>query len=76
MSVPFKIYAGFECNLKDVEVYEGSYTKKYHDHVPCSYAYKVVCIDCLVKQLLFLEVRMLLMNLLNQFLKNISIVRK
>ena len=19
--------------------------KKYHDHVPCSYAYKVVCID-------------------------------
>ena len=45
MSVPFKIYAGFECNLKDAEVYEGSYTKKYHDHVRCSYAYKVICID-------------------------------
>ena len=43
--VPFKIYADFECNLKNVECYEGTYTKKYHEHVPCSYAYKVVCID-------------------------------
>ena len=25
--VPFKIYAGFECNLKSVESYEGSYSK-------------------------------------------------
>ena len=43
--VPFKIYADFECNLESAEVYEGSYTKKYQDHVPCSFAYKVVCID-------------------------------
>ena len=43
--VPFKIYADFECNLKIVESYEGSYTKKYQDHVPCSFGYKVVCID-------------------------------
>ena len=43
--VPFKIYADFECNLRGVESYEGSYTKKYQDHVPCSFAYKVVCID-------------------------------
>ena len=28
-----------------VEIYEGSYTKKYHEHVPCSFPYKVVCID-------------------------------
>ena len=41
----FKIYADFECNLQDTEIYEGSCTKKYHDHVPCSYAFKVVCID-------------------------------
>ena len=27
------------------EIYEGSCTKKYHDHVPCSYAFKVACID-------------------------------
>ena len=45
LPVPFKIYADFECNLRDLEIYEGSYTKKYHEHVPCSYAYKVVCID-------------------------------
>ena len=25
--VPFKIYADFECNLRGVECYEGSYTK-------------------------------------------------
>ena len=42
--VPFKIYADFERNL-GVESYEGSYTKKYQDHIPCSFAYKVVCID-------------------------------
>ena len=43
--VPFKIYADFECNVRSVENYEGSYTKKHQDHVPCSFAYKVVCID-------------------------------
>ena len=45
LPVPFKIYADFECNLKNVGRYEGTYTKKYYEHVPCSYAYKVVCID-------------------------------
>ena len=43
--VPFKIYADFECNFKNVETYEGSYTKKYHDHIPCIYAYEIVCIN-------------------------------
>ena len=43
--VPFKIYADFECNLKKVKCNEGSYTKKYQDHIPCSFAYKIVCID-------------------------------
>ena len=71
LSVPFKIYADFECNLQDTEVYEGSCTKKYHDHFPCSYAFKVVCID-LGSRSLFIEVKMLLINLLKQFLKNIS----
>ena len=36
--VPSKIYADFECYLESIEVYEGSYTKKYHDHVPCNFA--------------------------------------
>ena len=43
--VPFKIYADFESNLKSVEIYEGSYSKKYQDHVSCSFPYKFVCID-------------------------------
>ena len=43
--VPFKIYADFECNLRSVESYEGSYTKIYQNHVPCSFAYKVFCVD-------------------------------
>ena len=38
LAVLFKIYADFE-------IYGGSYTKIYHEHVPCSYAFKVVCID-------------------------------
>ena len=42
LPVPFKIHADFERNLKNVEFYT---KKKYHEHVPCSYAYKVVCID-------------------------------
>ena len=45
MPVPFKIYADFECNLRAVESYDGSYTKKYQDHVPYSFAYKVVFND-------------------------------
>ena len=28
LPVPFKISADFECNLRDVEIYEGSYTQK------------------------------------------------
>ena len=45
--VPFKssIYADFECNLKSVESYEGSYSKKYKDHIPYSFVYKLVCVD-------------------------------
>ena len=43
--VPFKIYVDFEWNLKAVEIYEGFYSKKHQDYIPCSFAYKVVCID-------------------------------
>ena len=43
--VPFKIYVDFECNLNSVESYESSYSKKYQDHITCSFAYKLVCVD-------------------------------
>ena len=46
---PFKIYADFECLLKSVDCgFDNdcfSYTKKYQDHIPCSFAYKVALID-------------------------------
>ena len=40
ISVPFKIYANFECNLKSVKNYEGSYSKKHQDYILCSFVYK------------------------------------
>ena len=43
--VPFKIYVAFEWNLRSVESYGGSYTKKHQDYVPYSFAYKIVCVD-------------------------------
>ena len=45
LPVPFEVYADFENNLKSVESYVGSYSKKYQDHIPCSFAYKSVCDD-------------------------------
>ena len=46
--VPFKIYADFECILKSCGVGVDndcfSYTRKYQDHIPCIFAYKV-CVD-------------------------------
>ena len=43
--VSFKVYADFECSLESVESYKGSYSKKYQDHIPCSLAYEIVCVD-------------------------------
>ena len=42
---PFKIYSNFECNLKIVKCKEGSYTERYQGHIPCSFPYKIICID-------------------------------
>ena len=66
--VPFKIYTDFECNLKNVEKYEGSYSKKHQDHIPCSSAYKLVCVDDkFSKSIAVLKAKMQLINLLKQF---------
>ena len=47
--------------------------KKYQYHIPCSFTYKVVCVD---DELLFIEVKMQLMNLLKQFVRSINFVKK
>ena len=45
-----KIYFDFECILKNVHgdiecSSNSSYTRKYQEHVSCSFAYKLVCVD-------------------------------
>ena len=75
--VPFKIYVNFECNLKDIESCEGSYTKniKITSLVDLLIKLLVLMIG-LLSQLLFIEVKMQLMNLLQQFLRSINIAKK
>ena len=76
MPVPFKIYAGFECNLKSVESFEDLYSKTYQDHIPCSFAYKFVCVDDkFTKPIVVFSSEKLLMNLLKQFLKSMDTVK-
>ena len=63
--------------LWSAESYEGCYSKNYQDYVPCSFAYKLVCIDDKSsKSVVVLEAKMLFVNLLKQLLKSISIVKK
>ena len=46
---PCKIYVDFECLLKSIDCGVDndcfSYTKKCQEHIPWSFAYKVVCVD-------------------------------
>ena len=77
LPVPFKIYADFECNLRDIEIYEGSYTKNFMNMFLVVLLIRLfVLMIGLLSQLLLIEVNMLLMNLSNQFLKNINIAEK
>ena len=76
--VHFKIYADFDCNLRGIECYEGSYTKnniKITFLVVLLVKLSALMIDLLSK-LLFIEVKMQLMNLLKQFLRSIHIAKK
>ena len=75
--VPFKIYADFECNLRSVESYEGSYTKNIKITFLVVLLTKLfVLMIGLLSQLLFIEVKMQLMNLLKQFLRSINTAKK
>ena len=75
--VPFEIYSDFECNLESVENYEGSYSKNIKiTFLVVLLTNLFVLMINLPSQYLFLEVQMLLMNLLKQLLKSISIVKE
>ena len=66
--VPFKIYADFEFNLKKVKCNEGSYTEKYQDHIPWSFAYKLFALVInLLSQILYIGVE----NAADEFIKAI-----
>ena len=49
LAVPFKVFVDFGSILEWIKINNRknniSYTEKYQDHIPCSFAYKVVCID-------------------------------
>ena len=75
--VPFKIYADFECNSRTFENYEGSYTKIIKiTSLVVLFTNLFVLMIGLLSQLSFIEVKMLLMNFLKQFLKSINIAKK
>ena len=81
LSVPFKIYADFESVLKRVKSNDRnsntSYTEKYQKHIPCSFAYQVVCIDDkFSKPVVLYRGKMHFMDSLKQFLKSMIIVKK
>ena len=78
LPVPFKIYADFECILKEIKSSDkinGSYTEKYHNHIPCSTKLFVLIIN-LAKTFFFTEEKMLFTDLLKHFLKSMVIVKK
>ena len=61
--VPFKIYADLESLLKGLQINDKnkntSCTEKYQDHIPCSFADKVVCIGYRFgKPVVFIEEKM------------------
>ena len=74
---PFKTYANFQWNQENVESYEGSYTKniKITFLVVLLTKFFVLMIN-LVSKLFFIEIKMMLINLLKQFLKSINAAKK
>ena len=71
------MYPDFECNLESAVCSEGSYSKKYQNHIPCSFFTNLfVLMINLINRFLFLEVKTLPMNLVKQSLKSIDTVKK
>ena len=73
--VSFKVHADCECNLRGVESYEGFYIKNIKIMFLVVLLIKLFTLMILSK-LLFIDVKMQLMNLLKHSLKSINIARK
>ena len=75
--VAFKIYADYECKLRGVEYYEGSYTKNIKITFLVVLLIKLfVLMIGLLSELFVIEVKMQLRNLLKQFLRSINIAKR
>ena len=80
LAVSFKIYADFKCDLKGVKSSDkknSSYTEKYQDHIPCSLAYKDVCIgNKFSKKVVLYRGKIQFIDSLKQLLRVMIIVKK
>ena len=81
LAAPFKIYLDFECNLEKIYTNEKGndtlYTKKYQDHIACSFAYKVVCVDDnFNKPVVLYRGENAVCKFMKQFLKSVIIAKK
>ena len=76
IQIPFKVYSDFGYILNSVESYEGSCSKKYPTFLAVWLTNLFVLMINLVSQFFFTEVKILLRNLLKQFLKSMNTVRK
>ena len=75
--VLFKIYADFECNLRGVDVMKVLKQKNIKIIFLVILLIKLfVLMIGLLRELLFIEVKMQLMNLLKRFLRSIHIAEK
>ena len=75
--VQFKIYADFECNLGSVESCKGSYTKNIKiTFLVVLLTMLFVLMIGLVNQLLIIEVKTQLINLLKQLLRSATTAKK
>ena len=75
--VLFKIYADFECNLRVLKVMKVFTQKNIKiTFIVVLLANLFVLMIDLVSRLLFLEVKMLLLNLLKQFLRSMTTVKR
>ena len=78
---PFKICVDFECNVNDVQGNNREnntvYNKNYQDHIPCGFAYKILCIDeKFSKKVVSTEEKMQLIDSLKESWKNMNIVKR
>ena len=70
LGVSFKIYANFESVLKVIKSNNRSnntsYNENYQKHIPCSFAYKDVCVNDRPSEPVVTEEKMQWINLMKQ----------